>query len=727
MAFPFVRQHNDKQCGAACLAMICRAYGANVSLRAIDNLCTAAKDGVSMLAIANTAKKLGLSNYTFCINTDKLMQIDSPCILHWDLNHFVVLYRYKNGKFYIADPNRGKYVLKKEEMPHHSSSPQSDKWFVMLLEPTPNFQSITSEYTEENHKNLFHRLKQYTDKSLKCLLIILLGILVGALLQIIFPFLTKSIVDIGVKYHNLNYIKMVLIGGLAVVIARTINDFIRRWLLLHLSMRLNLLMISDYIIKVLRLPISFFDSKTMGDLMQRIDDHERIKQLFSDKLLGLSFSLISLTIFGVVLLIFNTSIFLIYVVSTVLYGLWIMCFLTRRKALDYELFDLKSKENSTTYQLFYNIQEIKVQGCQRRRRFEWEENQANLYQTQIKLLKLQQTREAGAIFINEIKNIFITFLSAALVINGSITLGTMLAIQYIIGQLNSPIERIMDFIYFLQDVRISFDRIDDIHLTPDESSAHSIAPLLPNRVQDIVLNNVNFKYDSNSDVYTLSNINFTIPAGKVTAIVGASGSGKSTLIKLLLGFYNPCDGQLLIGGNDLHSFDIDHWRSLCGVVMQDGAIFSDTIELNIAISDDNPDSGKVTEAAKVANIHDYIDSLPLKYKTTIGNDGINLSQGQKQRILIARAIYKDPKFIFLDEATNSLDASNEIEIVHRLNDFFVNRTVVVVAHRLSTVKNADQIIVLENGKVAEIGNHKSLTSSKGIYYSLIKNQLELDQ
>lgn len=538
------------------------------------------------------------------------------------------------------------------------------------------------------------------------------------------PFLTQSIVDIGIKYKDIGFIWLVLLGELMIVIGRTATDFIRRWLLLHISMRINISLVSDFFIKLLKLPMAFFDTKLMGDLLQRIGDHSRVQNFLTGQVLNVVFTFLSFVIFGVVLFIYDKIIFAIFAGGSVCYGLWISSFLRKRKVLDYELFELQAINQNKTYQFITSMQEIKLQDCERRRRWEWEDAQADLFRVQMKSLKLQQTQEAGSIFINEVKNILITVFAATAVINGQITLGTMLAIQYIVGQLNAPVEQFMSFIYSLQDVKISLERINEIHEGKNEESTESQVKSF-NSEKSVRIEHVDFKYDPHALKKTLEDVSFNIPEGKVTAIVGASGSGKTTLIKLMLGYYPVMSGSIFIAGRNINEYNLKWWRRHCGVVMQDGVIFSESIARNIAVDDGDIDVARLEQAANIANIHNYVMGLPLKYNTLIGRDGIGLSQGQKQRILIARAVYKNPDFIFLDEATNALDAKNERVIVENLYEFYKGRTVVVVAHRLSTVRNADQIIVVDGGKIVEIGNHSSLIGRRGAYYHLVKNQLEL--
>ena len=547
----------------------------------------------------------------------------------------------------------------------------------------------------------------------------------GCLLQLILPFLTQAIVDVGITHQNMKLIWLILLGQLVLTVSRTSVDFIRRWILLHISMRINISLVSDFFIKLLKLPMSFFDTKLMGDLLQRMNDHKRVEEFLTTQTLSIMFSLLSFIIFGAVLLCYNTIIFAVFLLGSVIYGIWIATFLKKRKVLDYELFEKQATNNNKTYQFITSMQEIKLQDCEQRRRWEWEDVQADLFQVQMKNLKLQQTQEAGSIFINEVKNIVITIVAATAVIHGEMTLGMMLAVQYIIGQLNSPVEQLMKFLYSLQDVKISLERINEIHEMKNEEKHVSQSKALDNNMGSLQFKDVDFKYDPHQLYKTIDNISLIIPEGKITAIVGTSGSGKTTLIKLLLGYYPVLNGESRIGKTNINDLNVKWWRRQCGVVMQDGVIFSESIARNIAVDDGEINGERLLQAVEIANIKDYIMGLPLKYNTLIGRDGIGLSQGQKQRILIARAVYKNPHYIFLDEATNALDANNERVIVENLNRFYKGKTVVVVAHRLSTVKNADQIIVIEKGKIVEIGTHDELAQKRGAYYNLVKNQIEL--
>ncbi len=718
------------ECGAACLTMICRYWGKKYPAGSVADLCAATVEGVSLLGIADAALRLGFDTKSVRMGIDDISRVSAPCILHWNQNHFVVLYKVRRAgcRFLVADPGKGLVRYSIQEFRRHwlsTCSNAEEKGIVMLLKPNADFGKLdqgTVQSDKRSFRFLFGYLKQYR----RCFAQIILGLLLGCVLQLVMPFLTQSIVDVGIAGKDIGFIWLVLLGELLIVTGQTATDFIRRWLLLHISMRINISLVSDFFIKLLKLPMSFFDTKLTGDLMQRMNDHGRVQSFLTGQLLGTLFNVLSFVVFGVVLFIYDRIIFAVFMAGSLVYGLWIATFLHRRKVIDYELFECQSINQNKTYQFITAIQEIKLQDCERRRRWEWEDVQADMFGVQMKSLKMQQSQEAGSIFINEAKNIIITVVAATAVINGNITLGAMLAVQYIVGQLNSPVEQLMSFIYSIQDVKISLERINEIHGGRNEESGETrMSEFGKGAEKSISVEMVSFKYDPHALNNTLENVDFLIPEGKTTAIVGASGSGKTTLIKLMLGYYPVNEGCIAIAGRDIGGYSLKWWRRQCGVVMQDGVIFSESIARNIAVDDGEIDPGRLEEAARIANIHDYVMSLPLKYDTIVGRDGMGLSQGQRQRILIARAVYKNPDFIFLDEATNSLDAKNERIIVENLERFYKGRTVVVVAHRLSTVRNADRIIVLDGGRVAETGDHASLIMRRGTYYNLVKNQLEL--
>ena len=732
MKFPSFLQPDAMDCGSTCLKMLTKYYGKEYSLDTLRSLCYTTKEGVSLLSISEAAEQIGFKTVGGRISFDKLEK-DAllPCIVHWNQEHFVVVYKIKSKNLfrtqsivYIADPAHGKVKYNEQEFKEHwisTKSGEQEKGVVLLMEPTQAFYNQQSDKT--NTKSLKF-LFSYFLKYKKFFGQLTIGLLLGSLFQLIFPFLTQSIVDTGIANKNISFIYLVLIAQMVLIISRMMVEFIRRWILLHISTRINISLISDFFIKLMKLPMSYFDTKLTGDILQRIEDHARVERLLTSRTLEIIFSFFTLIVFGIVLWIYNFKIFLIFFVGSLTYTVWILFFLKKRRELDFKYFETQAHNQSKTYQLIQGMQEIKLQNSEKRKRWEWEDIQADLFKINISALKLEQTQEAGNVFINESKNIIITIIAALSVISGEMTLGMMLATQYIIGQLTLPVEQMVRFIHDLQDTKISLERINEIHQKDDEDKSKEFKQIiLPNN--DIIIKNLMFQYEGPHSKKVLNNINLTIPQGKVTAIVGASGSGKTTLIKLLLQYYNPVKGTIEVGNQDLQLFNSTWWRNNCGAVMQDGFIFSESIAKNIAQNDDEINKEKLIKASQIANIHDFIMEMPLKYNTVIGNEGQNLSQGQKQRVLIARAVYKNPDFLFFDEATNALDANNEKAIVENLQEFYKGKTVIIVAHRLSTVKNADQIVVLDDGKIVEMGNHKELTVKKGAYYQLVKNQLEL--
>ena len=643
-----IHQHDSMQCGIACLQMVCKYFGREYSMDSLSKLCFATTEGVSLLGINEAANTLGLHATCARATTSILSEVPLPCILHWNQNHFVVLYKVKNRKkFYVADSGKGLVTYDLNEFKKHWISTRAngeDKGIAMFLETTPAFFTYKMK-GEENvkEKRSFCFLFGYVKKYRKYFGQIILGLIVGSLLQLVLPFLTQSIVDVGIKNQDIGFVWLILLGQLMLTISRTAIDFIRRWLLLHISLRINISLVSDFFIKLLKLPMSFFDTKLMGDLMQRMNDHSRVNNFLTQQTLNITFAMLTFMVFSVVLFFYNKLVFAIFLLGSILYGGWMTLFLKRRKVLDYELFEQQAINNNKTYEFITSMQEIKLQDCEQRRRWEWEDTQADLFGVQMKSLKLQQIQEAGSIFINEVKDIIITVVAATAVIHGQMTLGMMLAVQYIIGQLNSPVEQLMNFFYSLQDVKISLERINEIHQMDDENGKEGLKTSIENKDEGINIKNIMFKYDPHALHETIDDVNIHIPQGKVTAIVGASGSGKTTLIRLMLGYYPVLEGQINIGNTDINTINKKWWRRQCGVVMQDGVIFSESIARNIAVDDGNIDKERLLKAAEIACIKDYVMALPLKFNTKIGRDGVGLSQGQKQRILIARAVYKIPK------------------------------------------------------------------------------------
>ena len=724
---PHYTQHDVMDCGPTCLRMVAAFYGKHYSLEGLREKSFITREGVSMLGISEAAEKIGFRSICVQVGYEKLQEAPLPCIIHWNQQHFVVVYKLNDRYVWVADPGAGKLKYTKEEFCNcwlSSRKNEEDTGVALLLEPTPEFYTTEDEGDEVNRKG-FSFLYSYLRPYRGLVGQLLLGLLLGSMIQLMLPFLTQSVVDFGINNQNLGFIYLVLIAQLMLSFSSSAVDFIRGWILLHLGTRINIALISDFLIKLMKMPISYFDSKMTGDILQRINDHKRIQDFLTGSSLSVIFSVFNIIIFGIVLLVYSGMIFLIFMGGSALYVAYVWLFMKKRAELDHKRFAQQSANQSTVVQLVNGMQEIKLSACEQQKRWEWERIQAKLFKVNIKSLALRQYQDSGAVLINQSKNLLITALVASLVVKGEMTLGMMLSVQYIIGQLNSPVNELIAFARDMQDARLSMDRLSEVRDKPDEEDpTRELLREIPEG-KEIRLQNLNFKYDPLSEYPTLDDINLVIPPGKQTAIVGMSGSGKTTLVKLLLGFYPPASGDIFIGDTPLGSYSIREWRKRCGVVMQDGFIFSDSIAGNIAPGVEHIDKKRLRHAAEVANIHDFIEELPLAYNTKIGQEGHGLSQGQKQRILIARAVYKDPEFIFFDEATNALDANNERTIMNNLQTFFKGRTSVVVAHRLSTVRNAEQIIVIEQGRIAETGTHEALIALEGRYYKLVKNQLEL--
>jgi ATP-binding cassette subfamily B protein len=729
MSFFFYQQPDQMDCGPTCLRMVARHFGRSVSLEKLRKLSETTRSGSSLQGISTAAEHIGFKSLGVKISFQSL-QDDAPLpsIVFWNNRHFVVVYKIKKNKVYIADPAHGLLTYKKQEFIDNwigkHANHNTEEGLVLLLEPTPKINEIESDdqAIKQGFGFIFQHLRGYR----RLMIQLGLGLFVVSLLQLVFPFLTQSVVDIGIENRDTNFLYLVLIGQLFVFFGRTAVEIIRGWILLHLSTRINISLVSDFLIKLMKLPMSFFDVKITGDIMQRIGDHQRIENLLTNQSLNVLFSIINFIVFGIVLAIYNIPVFLIFLLGTIIYFFWISFFMKKRKDLDHKRFSQISDERMKIMELISGMQEIKLHNAELQKRWGWEMVQVRLIKLQISSLRLEQFQSQGAAIINELKNILISFFTAKLVIDGQLTLGMMLSVSYIIGQLNGPVSQFLGFIFSLQDARISLERLAEIHNKEDEE------PIGVSRINQlpensgIELKDVTFRYVG-SEKEVLKNINLNIPENKITAIVGSSGSGKTTLMKLLLRFYNPTQGKILLGNRELNNFTQFVWRQNCGSVMQDGFLFSDTIANNIAVGEDRIDKEKLRKAVYISNIQEFIESLPLSYNTKIGAEGLGISGGQKQRILIGRAVYKNPKFLFFDEATSALDAQNESIIMQNLNEFFKGRTVVVVAHRLSTVKNADQIIVMENGLIIEQGTHIELLSLRGSYFNLVKNQLDLEK
>lgn len=709
-------------CGPTCLRMVAKHYGRHIPIQKLRLLCYVNKDGVNLLAISEAAEKIGMRTTGVKLTLLQLKQVELPCILHWRQNHFVVLYKIKGNIYYIADPARGQIKLDEKTFTKNwYSHKELHDGVSLLITPSPLFY----KQEDESYKVSWLSISRYFYTYKQLFFQLALGLGVGTLLSLITPFLTQAIVDVGVNTRDVNFIYLILIAQMMLFVGSTSVNFIRSWVLLHISTRVNLSILTDFLIKLMKLPVSYFESKTTGDIMQRMNDQQQIESFLTGSTLNTLFSFINLIIFTFILIYYDSAIFVVSLVGNLIYAVWIALFLKHRRELNMKQFSNASSNQSNIVELVNGMQEIKLNNCEQQKRWGWEKIQAALFKFKVESLALTQYQHGGSAFINQAKNIFITFLSVKAVIDGQITLGGMMAIQYIVGQISSPVEQMLGFVQSYQDAKISLERLNEVHELEDEESVTKnwLHELPVNKT--ISISDLTFRYPGAGNHPVLKNVSLSIPQGKTTAIVGMSGSGKTTILKLLLRFYQAEKGEIKIGESSLSSLSFKTWRAACGTVLQDGFIFADTIENNIAVGDELADPQRLQQAIKVANISDYINGLPFGLKTKIGAAGNGVSQGQKQRLLIARAVYKDPDYLFFDEATNALDAKNERIIMNNLNEFFTGKTVVVVAHRLSTVSNADNIIMMEKGLIIEQGSHHELTERKSEYYKLVKNQLEL--
>ena len=729
-------------CGATCLRIIGRFYGKSFPLPYLRNITYTGREGASMEGLSKGAEAIGFRTMGVKISFEKL-QHDAPLplIAHWNQNHFIVVYKVSKTKVYVSDPGNGLLTYTHSQFLKQwigsNADTETEEGIALLFEPTPAFNEITIPENADEKINVKAFLYHYIKPHRKLLLQVLLSLVAASILQLVVPFLTQNIVDTGIYKKDIGFIWLVLFAQLMITMGGLALELLRGWMLLHISSRINISLISDFFIKLMKLPIRYFDTRLSGDLMQRINDHSRIESFLTNTTLSALFSLFTLVLYGFVLAYYSIALFLVFIIGSAVYLGWILFFLKRREKLDYKHFAQAGATQSKVIELINGMQEIKLHNAEQQKRWEWERIQVKLFRVSLQSLSLEQVQSSGSRIINEIKNILVSVIAAKLVIDGSLTLGMMLAVSYIIGQLNNPILQLVAVIKSWQDARISLDRLTEIHQKEDEQtvgvgepvSSKSIAVIHASKEEvpgnhTIFLNNVSFSYDALS-AKVLKDIILEIPAGKVTAIVGSSGSGKTTLMKLLMRFYEPTEGKIYTDRTELSRIDITQWRKHCGVVMQEGFIFNDTIAGNLAIGQEEPDYDRLVSAARLANIETFIDTLPLGFNTKIGQEGLGISTGQKQRMLIARAIYKNPDILFFDEATSALDANNERQIMENLESFYKGKTVVVIAHRLSTVRNADNIVVLENGMITEQGTHTDLTALKGSYYNLVKNQLEL--
>jgi ATP-binding cassette subfamily B protein len=726
MSFPFVKQPDAMDCGPACLKMVAGFYKMSFSLESLRKKCFITREGVSFLGLSEAADSLGFRTIGVKISFELLNEnVPLPCIVHWRQKHFIVVYKIKNDKIWVADPAVGLVKFTRDDFVKSWATTLADgkpAGLVLIIEPAPALFEKENEH-EKSHgfKFLFKYFRFYR----KYLFQLILGLLLGSCIQLVIPFLTQSIIDIGLNNNDIGFIYLILFAQLALVIGRMSVEFIRGWLLLHIGSRVNVAVISGFLQKLMSLPVAFFDTKLTGDILQRIDDNNRIEEFLTSASLNILFSFFNLVVFGIVLAVFSIKILFLFLAGSAFYIIWVSLFMKSRARLDHQRFKQMSVSGTKLINIVNGMQEIKLTQSELSTRWDWEKLQVSLFGLKVKGLGIIQYQSAGATFINEVTNIFITVIAATAVLKGTMTLGMMLAVQFIIGQLNVPVSQIIGFFRMSQDAKMSLDRLSEVHHMDDEEPNPEMkVHKLPDK-KDIYINNLSFQYEGPRSPFALKDADLFIEENKITAIVGTSGSGKTTLLKMLLGFYQPVKGEILIGDIRLSNLSLKVWREKVGAVMQDGYLFPDTIAANIAPGDEEINEERLIRAVEIANIRTFIESLPLGYNTKIGANGHGLSEGQKQRFLISRVIYKNPDIIIFDEATNSLDANNEKVIVENLVGFFEGKTVIVVAHRLSTVKGADKIVVLDSGRIIETGTHESLIDKRGAYYHLVKNQLEL--
>jgi ATP-binding cassette, subfamily B, bacterial len=717
------KQLDTMDCGPTCLKMVAASYGKDFTLDQLRKITGINKDGVNILGISEGAKEIGFDTDVVEASLEELAgNVQMPFIAYWNTRHFVVVYKIKKNKITFADPASGLQTYNISDFKKRWAKENSNSGIVLLLEPTNTF--FAHKPPPKTTIKFVHFLKYFLENR-RLIFQLLLALLAGNIIQLSIPYLTKSVVDIGIKTHDIHFLYLILLAQLMVTIGRTVIEFVKSWVILGIQTSVNLKMLSDFMFKLLRLPISFYEKKMVGDVMQRLNDFNRVESFITQQSLGIIFSTFNLIVLSAIIIKYNATVYTVYMIGSLIYTLWIWKFLKIRRELDFKSFNISATGNTNFIQLLQGINDIKLATAERKMQWDWERIQVNSVRLNIKTMSVNQIQELGGTFINETKNILVIFLTAKSVIDGNMTLGAMLAIQQIIGQLNGPIQQFVGLSQSMQDAKISLERLNEIYeIEPENSNIDAL-----NHIPDgnISFNDITFTYPGAGNIPVFENLNLTIERNKTTAIVGMSGSGKTTLLKLLLGFYDLDNGNIKIGEESLSKISKELWRKNCGSVLQDGFVFSDTVLQNILLGDDDGSIENVKKASQVAHIHGFIETLPQKYNTIIGSEGNSLSQGQRQRILIARAVYKNPDFLLFDEATSALDSENEAIITQNLSEFFYGKTTIIVAHRMSTIQNADTIIVLDKGKVVEMGNHQQLRKLKGKYYALIKNQLEIDK
>lgn len=706
-------------CGPACLKIISKYYGKSFSMKYLRDQCQITREGVSMKDLSRVAESIGLRSLPLKVSCEDLVRkIPLPCIIHWNYAHFVVLYRVKGRRMYISDPQVGLITYDRDRFTYGWKK-NNERGIILVLEPSQRFHDAQNVQSPGRLNNYFNYLKPHVN----FLLQVFFGMLMGVGISLLFPFITQSVVDIGIETQDFDFINILLIATIVLTLSSVFSNFVQSRMMLHVADRINISMVSDFIQKTLRLPVTFYERKMTSDILNRINDHGRIQQFVLHSFLGIIIAGLSFLVYAAILATYQITLFAFFLGGTILYVLWILLFLQKRRTLDYQFFDSNIYNQNEIIQIAENSTEIKINNLEQKKRWDWEKSRFEIYDLNIKLLNLSQIQNIGTAIIDRLKNVFITFFAAKAVINGQMSLGMMLSAQYIIGQMNGPVGRLIGFIQSYQDARISLERVGEVvHEEAEESRVEGFEVAMPND-RTIRLKGLSFRYHSGSP-YILKDLDLEIPHGKMTAIVGPSGSGKSTLMKILLRLYQNYEGEIEIGNANFKAIDLHRWRSSCGAVLQEGKIFNDSILHNIVLDADNIDPDRLKAVIRQANLQAFIDALPQKLYSLIGQGGNGISGGQKQRILIARALYKDPEFLFFDEATNALDTKNEREITRQLRETFDGKTSIVIAHRLSTVRSADQIVVLDRGHIVERGDHAALVHKKGTYFNLISNQIK---